>query len=109
MSGAGTYPPSEGVDVLSKNCPENLEGLTNILFSNLKGMEMAEAPHVPAAFINAIAEEGTKEEAIAWLQKVWNENCQLRRARLSSDYEHGKLYVYDATTQTFDPFPETMV
>lgn len=35
-------------------------------------------PHVPAAFINAIAEEGTKEEAIEWLQKEWNENCFLR-------------------------------
>lgn len=36
------------------------------------------APHVPAAFINAIAEEGTKAEAIEWLQKQWNENCALR-------------------------------
>jgi hypothetical protein len=35
-------------------------------------------PHVPAAFINAIAEEGTKNEAIDWLQKTWNENCALR-------------------------------
>jgi hypothetical protein len=34
------------------------------------------APHVPAAFINAIAEEGTKAEAIEWLQKTWNELCQ---------------------------------
>jgi hypothetical protein len=38
-----------------------------------------EAPHVPAAFINAIAEEGTKAEAIEWLQKQWNENCALRK------------------------------
>jgi hypothetical protein len=36
------------------------------------------APHVPAAFINAIAEEGTKAEAIEYLQKTWNENCALR-------------------------------
>lgn len=35
-------------------------------------------PHVPAAFINAIAEEGTKAEAVEWLQKLWNENCALR-------------------------------
>lgn len=34
---------------------------------------MNEFPHVPAAFINAIAEEGTKEEAIEWLQKRWNQ------------------------------------
>lgn len=40
---------------------------------------MTEAPHVPAAFINAIAEEGTKSEAISELQKIWNENCELRQ------------------------------
>lgn len=38
---------------------------------------MAEHPHVPAAFINAIREEGTKAEAIDWLQKTWNERCAL--------------------------------
>lgn len=36
------------------------------------------APHVPAAFINAIAEEGTKDEAIQFLQKQWNECCAMR-------------------------------
>lgn len=35
-------------------------------------------PHVRAAFINAISEEGTKAEAIAYLQKQWNECCALR-------------------------------
>lgn len=35
-------------------------------------------PHVPAAFINAISEEGTKAEAVACLQKEWNENCALK-------------------------------
>jgi hypothetical protein len=39
-----------------------------------------EYPHVPAAFINAIAEEGTKAEAVEWLQKQWNETCYLRQA-----------------------------
>lgn len=29
--------------------------------------------HHPAAFINVISEEGTKEEAVAHLQKTWNE------------------------------------
>lgn len=38
-----------------------------------------EYPHVPAAFINAIYEEGTKDEAIGWLQKTWNELCAIRR------------------------------
>ena len=32
-------------------------------------------PHKPAAFINAIAEEGTKEEAVKYLQVTWNELC----------------------------------
>ena len=39
---------------------------------------MTNFPHVPAAFINAIAEEGTKDEAIGYLQKQWNENCAVR-------------------------------
>lgn len=34
-----------------------------------------EYPHVPAAFINAIAEEGTKAEAVEYLQRQWNECC----------------------------------
>ena len=37
-------------------------------------------PHVPAAFINNIADEGTKAEAVAYLQKQWNETCALRAA-----------------------------
>lgn len=37
-------------------------------------------PHVRAAFINAIADEGTKEEAVQFLQEEWNENCVLRAA-----------------------------
>lgn len=32
----------------------------------------------PAAFINAIAEEGTKDEAITFLQRQWDEWCQMR-------------------------------
>ena len=35
-------------------------------------------PHVPAAFINAIADSGTKAEAIEWLEKQWTETCALR-------------------------------
>lgn len=33
-----------------------------------------------AAFINALAEEGTKDEVIHFLQKQWDENCRLRAA-----------------------------
>ena len=50
-----------------------------------------DASHVPAAFINAIAEEGTKAEAVEWLQKLWNENCALReecaKAAETFDYD----------------------
>ena len=34
--------------------------------------------HHPAAFINAIHEEGSKAEAIEYLQKTWNELCEAR-------------------------------
>lgn len=34
----------------------------------------------PAAFINAIADEGTKSEAVEWLQRTWDELCDLRAA-----------------------------
>ena len=32
-----------------------------------------------AAFINAIAEEGTKAEAIEWLQKTWDDYVDLKK------------------------------
>jgi hypothetical protein len=35
-------------------------------------------PHVQAAFINAIREEGTKAEARNHLQQQWNETCALQ-------------------------------
>jgi len=36
--------------------------------------------HHPAAFINVIAEEGTKAEAVKYLQETWNELCDLKSA-----------------------------
>lgn len=53
-------------------------------------------PHVPAAFIGAIAEEGTKAEAIEYLQKYWNEACALRsaiRAAMSGPDEDLRQYL----------------
>ena len=50
---------------------------------------MGKAPHAQAAFINAIADEGTKDEAVQFLQETWNELCEARdeitalRARLA--------------------------
>ena len=41
---------------------------------------MPKYPHAPAAFINAVAEEGTKEDAVKYLQEQWNETCALRAA-----------------------------
>jgi antitoxin component HigA of HigAB toxin-antitoxin module len=38
-------------------------------------------PHRPAAFINAIREEGTKDEACESLQKIWNERCSIAAER----------------------------
>lgn len=50
---------------------------------------MTEYPHSPAAFINAIADEGTKAEAIEWLQKTWNELVYIRKevAKLAEQAE----------------------
>lgn len=39
---------------------------------------MKKYPHVPAAFINALAEEGSREEILGYLQEQWNESCALR-------------------------------
>jgi hypothetical protein len=42
------------------------------------------SPHVPAAFINAIADEGTKAEAIQYLQETWNDYCAIKRELAAS-------------------------
>lgn len=39
---------------------------------------MSDAPHHRAAFINALAEEGTKAEVVEYLQKTWNNLCEAR-------------------------------
>lgn len=43
-----------------------------------------EYPHSPAAFINVIAESGTKEEAVKYLQETWNELVWLRAQRVNA-------------------------
>ena len=55
-----------------------------------RGKKMTEpaTPRSPAAFINAIAgEEGTKKEAVEWLQKTWDEKCQLEHELASAKEE----------------------
>lgn len=37
-------------------------------------------PHVQAAFINVITEEGTHKTACKYLQEQWNETCYLHKA-----------------------------
>jgi hypothetical protein len=44
-------------------------------------MTIYRAKH-PAAFINVIAEEGTKAEAVEWLQRTWDELCDLRQGHV---------------------------
>ena len=46
--------------------------------------------HVQAAFINALREEGTKEEACDWLQKTWDELCAVRREMRALLAQHEK-------------------
>lgn len=48
-------------------------------------------PHVPASFINAIREEGTKDEACDWLQRQWNEICALREELAASEAQVTEL------------------
>lgn len=43
---------------------------------------MAKAKQYPAAFINTIAEEGTKEDAVQHLQETWNSLMNLHFALL---------------------------
>jgi TolA-binding protein len=45
-----------------------------------EALTVKDFPPVGAAFINAISEEGTKDEAVEWLAKQWNETCFLRAA-----------------------------
>lgn len=44
----------------------------------VKHSETPKYKHVPAAFINNIYEEGSKTEAVAYLQETWNELCHVK-------------------------------
>lgn len=41
-------------------------------------------PFVRASFINALSEEGTREELVRYLQEQWNETCAVRSALRSA-------------------------
>jgi hypothetical protein len=66
---------------------------------------MRAAKH-PAAFINVLAQTGTKEEAIAHLQETWDESCDLKEALAASQellvtslHYNGNEYVDDTHKQ----------
>lgn len=52
---------------------------------------MANKKHHPAAFINSIAEEGTKEEAVNYLQSTWNELMNLEIALIGLGFTKGQV------------------
>jgi hypothetical protein len=52
---------------------------------------VAKAKQHPAAFINAIAEEGTKEEAVTWLQSTWNELMNLQLALVGLGFTKAQI------------------
>lgn len=45
----------------------------------------------PAAFINIIAEEGTKEEAVKYLQQTWDDLWTLRDALSKLGFDNEQL------------------
>ncbi len=62
----------------------------------------------PAAFINNIADEGTKSEAVEWLQKTWDDYCEQQDAMrrivavcgASSTGVHEKILTVRSIAQT---------
>jgi hypothetical protein len=52
---------------------------------------MAKPKQFPAAFINVIAEEGTKEDAIQHLQETWNCLMSLHHALIGLGFTHGQI------------------
>lgn len=45
----------------------------------------------PAAFINNIADEGTKDEAVTWLQYTWNDLMNLKLALIKLGFTPTQL------------------
>lgn len=47
--------------------------------------------HYPAAFINVIAEEGTKEDAVQHLQSTWDSYMTLQMALVGLGFTKGQI------------------
>ena len=45
----------------------------------------------PAAFINCIGEEGTKAEAMEWLQRTWDELVNLKLALVKLGFKPSQI------------------
>jgi len=59
----------------------------------------------PAAFINAIADEGTKAEAVEWLQRTWDELQDLRHDMERAMRNHSADLNADETSGTAETVP----
>jgi hypothetical protein len=59
---------------------------------DVEGLEpRAPYPFVRASFINALSEEGTREELVRYLQEQWNETCAVRGALRSANSRIAEL------------------
>jgi hypothetical protein len=56
----------------------------------------------PAAFINCIAEEGTKEEAVKYLQQTWDDYVDLRAVMHAADVLRAAQKAYLAVRNSPD-------
>lgn len=52
---------------------------------------MAKSKQYPAAFINVIAEEGSKGDAIEHLQQTWNQLMSLQSALIGLGFTKGQI------------------
>lgn len=52
---------------------------------------MAKHKQYPAAFINTIAEEGTKEDAVMHLQATWNDLMNLHTALIGLGFTKAQI------------------
>lgn len=52
---------------------------------------MAKPKQFPAAFINVIAEEGTKEDAVQHLQETWNQFMCLQTALVGLGFTKAQI------------------
>lgn len=71
-----SIPPRHGEGTCPACDPEGVKR-NMAKYAALTSKPLYTARH-PAAFINAIADEGTKAEAVEWLQRTWDDLMDLR-------------------------------